>query len=118
MIVGPRAARGLWGTQGGILVGNADHARGGDEYMAPNIVTYNALLNAWARSGTRCCGLKAEYYLDRMWELYKAGDTKVKPNDQSYNTVSWRELECNVMVCSEWDDGVLYRARPNNPYRT
>jgi hypothetical protein len=59
----------------------------GDESMKPNIVTYNGVLNAWARSGTRCCGVKAEEYLDRMWELYNAGDTKVKPDDFSYNTV-------------------------------
>lgn len=60
---------------------------GGDSSISPNIVTFNSLLRAWARSGTRCCGIKAETYLDQMWELYEAGDKKVKPNDFSYNTV-------------------------------
>jgi len=59
-----------------------------DTSITPNIVTYNSVLNAWARSGTRCCGHKAETYLNKMWELYQAGDMKVKPNDFSYNTVS------------------------------
>ena len=60
-----------------------------DESWAPNLVTFNCLLNAWALSGTRCCGHKAEYYLNQMWELYNAGDNNlVKPNDKSYNTVS------------------------------
>jgi hypothetical protein len=59
----------------------------GDVDVSPNIVTFNAVLNAWARSGTRCCGYQAEKYLDRMWQLYNAGNNKVKPNDFSYNTV-------------------------------
>ena len=61
-----------------------------DDSMAPNLVTFNCVLNAWALSGTRCCGRKAENYLDQMWELYNAGDNQlVKPNDKSYNTVSF-----------------------------
>ena len=60
----------------------------GDELMAPDIVTYNALLNCWARSGTRCCGRKAETYLNRIWERYQAGDANVQPNAQTFNTVS------------------------------
>lgn len=60
-----------------------------DESLAPNLVTFNSLLNAWALSGTRCCGHKAEKYLDQMWKLYNAGDNDlVKPNDKTYNTVS------------------------------
>ena len=56
--------------------------------MAPDLVTFNSLLNAWALSGTRCCGHKAESYLNQMWELYNAGDNNlVKPNDKTYNTV-------------------------------
>jgi len=62
--------------------------RDNDPGMAPNLVTFNCVLNAWALSGTRCCGYKAEQYLDQMWELYNAGDNNlVKPNDKSYNTV-------------------------------
>ena len=59
-----------------------------DESIAPDLVTFNTVLNAWALSGTRCCGRKAEKYLDQMWELYNAGDNNnVKPNYMSYNTV-------------------------------
>ena len=60
----------------------------GDTTVSPNIVTYNAVLNAWARSGTRCCANKAEEYLERMWELYNAGEEEIAPNDKSFNTVS------------------------------
>jgi hypothetical protein len=58
-----------------------------DDSISPNIITYNAVLNSWARSGTRCCGNKAELYLERMWELYHAGDRLVQPNDKTFNTV-------------------------------
>ena len=59
----------------------------GDDRLAPNSVTYNAVLNSWAQSGTRCCGNKAESYLQRMWELYDGGNGHVRPNDKSFNTV-------------------------------
>lgn len=59
-----------------------------DPSMQPNLITYNAVLNSWARSGTRCCAYKAEGYLDKMWELYEAGNERVKPDGKSYNTVS------------------------------
>ena len=59
-----------------------------DESLSPDLITFNSLLNAWALSGTRCCGYKAESYLEQMWKLYNAGDNElVKPNDLSYNTV-------------------------------
>ena len=58
----------------------------GDSSIAPNVVTYNSVMNSWARSGTRCCGNKAEEYLDLMWELYQA-QGEIKPNDLSFNTL-------------------------------
>jgi Pentatricopeptide repeat domain len=70
-----------------------------DESMAPNLVTFNSVLNAWALSGTRCCGGKAEHYLNQMWELYNAGDNNlVKPNDKSYNTVSFVGGQCDALL--------------------
>jgi Pentatricopeptide repeat domain/PPR repeat len=59
----------------------------GERSLTPNSFTYNAVLKAWSQSGTRCCGAKAELYLQKMWDLYHAGNAKVKPNDFSYNTV-------------------------------
>jgi pentatricopeptide repeat protein len=73
--------------------------------LAPNSHTYNAVLKAWSQSGTRCCGTKAELYLQRMWDLYYAGNLKVKPNDFSYNTVRNRTLS----VLSEFDTRCLIR---------
>ena len=76
-------------------------ASDGDAMLAPNSVTYNAVLNSWAQSGTRCCGNKAESYLERMWELYDEGNGHVRPNDKSFNTVSGgitMSLFCFVMA--------------------
>lgn len=59
-----------------------------DPSMRADVLSYNGVVNAWARSGTRCCGLKAETYLNKMWKLYDAGNTKLQPDDFTYNTVS------------------------------
>jgi hypothetical protein len=67
-----------------------------DESMAPDLVTFNCLLNAWALSGTRCCGYKAENYLNQMWALYNAGDNNlVKPNEKTYNTVRCKSSQAS-----------------------
>lgn len=97
-----------------------------DESIAPNLVTFNCVLNAWALSGTRCCGHKAESYLNQMWELYNAGDNNlVKPNDKSYNTVinaiskskntakAQRALRILRRMDKLYQAGVNKEARPN-----
>jgi hypothetical protein len=57
-----------------------------DEIGESNVITYNSVINSWANSKTRCCGNKAEEYLERMWELYET-DGEIKPNDLTFNTV-------------------------------
>jgi hypothetical protein len=69
----------------------------GDKTMTPTLITFNSVLNAWAKSGTRCCGYKAEQYLKKMWDMYNAGDLNVKPNDFSYNTVSFSSCFCTKL---------------------
>ena len=59
----------------------------GDITMQPDLISFNGVLNAWARSNTRCCARQAETVLERMWILYQQGNDKVKPDDKSYNTV-------------------------------
>lgn len=80
-----------WAASGGGLLAARKAEALLDEMQAsglsPNSHTYNAVLKCWAASGTRCCGKKAELYLERMWDLYHAGNPKVEPNDFSYNTV-------------------------------
>jgi len=77
------AGRGTYGARRAEALLQEMEERG----VSPNSVTYNAVLKSWAKSGTLCCGHKAETYLNRMWELYNAGQTQVRPNVLSFNTV-------------------------------
>ncbi len=61
--------------------------RAGDESVKPNVLTYNSMLSAWARSNTKCAHWKAKAVLQKMWKLYEAGDKSVKPDTTAYNTL-------------------------------
>lgn len=52
-----------------------------------NCFTYSALQNVYARAGTEDAPQKAQSVLDRMIELYQAGDIHAKPNTINYNDV-------------------------------
>ena len=56
--------------------------------MKPDTITFNAVLDGWARSGDRMAPHRAEQILDHMDELYRAGNKGVKPDTYTYNTVS------------------------------
>ncbi len=55
--------------------------------MAPNPYTYSALQNMYARAGTDDAPQKAFEVLDRMNELYRAGNLSMKPSTINYNEV-------------------------------
>lgn len=58
--------------------GNAD--------VAPDTISFNAVLDAWARSGDRNAPRRCEQILDHMDELYRAGNMGVKPDTYTYNS--------------------------------
>ena len=60
----------------------------GDASVAPNVVTYNSVVNSWAQSGTRCAGNMAVKYLDRMTMVNGTeGEIQIRPNGRTFNTV-------------------------------
>lgn len=60
----------------------------GEEHLKPNTVTFNSVMDAWAKSSGGTLGArKAEALLEKMHQQYRAGDTHVQPNVMSYNTV-------------------------------
>jgi hypothetical protein len=59
----------------------------GDERVKPTANSYNAVISAWARSGTRCAYWKAEELVNRMWERYESGESDVRPDHCSFNTL-------------------------------
>jgi PPR repeat len=48
---------------------------------------FNAIIDAWARSGDRIAPRRAEQILDHMDELFLAGNKGVKPDTYTYNTL-------------------------------
>jgi hypothetical protein len=65
-------------------------------------VTYNSVIDCWAKSGKGVSGArKAERLLDRMESMYKAGDMTVKPTAQTYNCVlaAWARSRTK---CAHW----------------
>jgi len=50
-------------------------------------ISFNAVLDAWARSGDRVAPRRAEQILDHMDELYRSGNKGVKPDRYTYNTL-------------------------------
>ncbi len=61
--------------------------KGGNPDVKPDTITFNAVLDAWARSGDRMAPRRAEQILDHMDELYRAGNKGVKPDTYTYNTL-------------------------------
>ena len=45
-----------------------------------SIVTFNAVIDAWARSGCKRGPARAEQILNHMDELYRGGNIDVKPD--------------------------------------
>jgi len=61
--------------------------KGGNPDVKPDTITFNAVLDAWARSGDRVAPHRAEQILDHMDDLYRAGNRGVKPDTYTYNTL-------------------------------
>jgi hypothetical protein len=55
--------------------------------VTPDTISYNALLDSWARSGERMAPNRAEQIVNHMHELAKAGNNSVRPDTFTYNTL-------------------------------
>jgi hypothetical protein len=59
----------------------------GDPACRPTTVSFNAVIDAYAKSGLDDAAERAEEVLLRMEDLYEAGELDVKPNTRSFNSV-------------------------------
>eukprot|EP00529_Nitzschia_sp_RCC80_P009744 CAMPEP_0113451840 /NCGR_PEP_ID=MMETSP0014_2-20120614/6542_1 /TAXON_ID=2857 /ORGANISM="Nitzschia sp." /LENGTH=767 /DNA_ID=CAMNT_0000343201 /DNA_START=314 /DNA_END=2614 /DNA_ORIENTATION=+ /assembly_acc=CAM_ASM_000159 len=59
----------------------------GDPACQPTTVSFNAVIDAYAKSGLEDAAERAEEVLLRMEDLYEAGELDVKPNTRSFNSV-------------------------------
>ena len=55
--------------------------------VAPNTISFNHILACYVKSSDPSAAIKAESVLNRMQELYKAGNVDVKPNATSFSYV-------------------------------
>jgi Pentatricopeptide repeat domain len=59
----------------------------GNYFAKPDTITYNVVINAWAKSGDQGAALETERLLTRMHQLHQAGDKDIKPNVVTYGAV-------------------------------
>lgn len=60
----------------------------GQKELKPNTVTFNAVIDCWAKSGQgTLAARKAEHLLQVMETMYAKGDQTVKPSAHTYNSV-------------------------------
>ena len=67
-----------------ILEEMASRARAGDEGVRPNKITYNSVIDAFARKQD-AAGAKSVY--EMMEEDYESGNASAKPDLTTYNTL-------------------------------
>lgn len=65
----------------------SESKRTGDVSIRPTIVSYFAVIDAWARSDSEEAGDKAEALLNELEEIYRAGDVTMKPDVRVYARV-------------------------------
>ena len=58
-----------------------------DSNFKPNLLSFNACINAWAKSRSFEKAQRAKGILNRMIQLYKEGDHDVKPNVFTFTSV-------------------------------
>jgi PPR repeat family/PPR repeat len=61
--------------------------KGGNQDVKVDTISFNAVLDAWARSGDRVAPRRAEQILEHMDGLYRSGNKGVKPDRYTYNTL-------------------------------
>ena len=59
----------------------------GHTAIKPTCQTYNSVISAWARSGTRCAYRKSEGILFRMWKRNEYGISDVRPDSITFHGV-------------------------------
>ena len=59
----------------------------GNASIKPSCQTYNNVISAWARSGTKCAYRKSEQTLFRMWKRYDSRISDVRPDISTFHGV-------------------------------
>ena len=78
-----------------------ERAANGERQFQPTVVTYNGLLDCWARSETGIFGARqAEEVLAKMERYAEAGNDNLWPNRISYNALLNAWAKCGSRCCA------------------
>ena len=74
----------------------------------PDLITYNTVIKALAKSGGGVEAAKeAEMLLQKMYQLYNAGDSSMKPNFATYTSVVLTWLNSGSDIAADMGDRIL-----------
>jgi hypothetical protein len=79
----------------------------GNVFAKPDTITYNVVINAWAKSGGKGAAAEAEKLLARMQKLHAAGDPDIKPNVVTYGAVIDSYAKCGEKGAAAKADTLL-----------
>jgi hypothetical protein len=80
----------------------------GERYMKPNRMSFNALIDCWAKSGKGTyAARKAEALLKEMDEMCALGDSSVAPNIVTYNAILNSWARSGTRCCGNKAEGYL-----------
>jgi hypothetical protein len=80
----------------------------GERYMKPNRMSFNALIDCWAKSGKGTfAARKAEALLKEMEEMCALGDSSVAPNIVTYNAILNSWARSGTRCCGNKAEGYL-----------
>eukprot|EP01083_Nonionella_stella_P034659 94820_1 len=79
-----------------------EKATSGQTHLKPNTITYNSVIDCWAKSGQGVLGArKSERLVRQMTDMYEAGDISVKPTAHTYNSLLMAWANSNTK-CAYW----------------
>lgn len=81
----------------------------GNVFAKPDTITYNVVINAWAKSGGKGAAAEAEKLLAKMQKLHAAGDPDIKPNVVTYGAVIDSYAKCGEKGAAAKADTLLAR---------
>jgi hypothetical protein len=82
----------------------------GMKIIKPNVRSYNAVINAWAKSGRKDAGIRAEKLLERLYELGQStGEEEMQPNTVTFTTTIDAWAKSSNRIAPERAEMILNR---------
>ena len=82
---------------------------GKNERLRPTTGIFNAVINAWARSGVEIAPHRAEQILEWMTTLHQSGSLNIQPDKYTFNTVIHAWAKLGGPLAAEKAEGLLFK---------